>query len=59
MRFLDRRLVRRAAPVRRLVVLDAAVGIACAGLVLLQAVLIARVVAQAFAGATTRAMRTA
>ena len=51
MRILDKRLVRRARPVRRLLVLDAAVGIASAALVLLQAILIARIVAQAFAGA--------
>ena len=51
MRILDKRLVRRARPVRRLLVLDSAVGIASAALVLLQAILIARIVAQAFAGA--------
>jgi ATP-binding cassette, subfamily C, bacterial CydD len=50
-RILDKRLVRRARPVRRLLVLDSAVGIASAALVLLQAILIARIVAQAFAGA--------
>jgi thiol reductant ABC exporter CydD subunit len=50
-RILDQRLVRRARPVRRLLVLDVAVGIASAGLVLLQAILIGRIVAQAFAGA--------
>ena len=52
MRILDKRLVRRARPVRRLLVLDTAVGIASAALVLLQAILIGRIVAQAFAGAT-------
>jgi ATP-binding cassette subfamily C protein CydD len=51
-RILDKRLVRRARPVRRLLVLDAAVGIASAALVLLQAILIARIVAHAFAGAS-------
>jgi len=50
-RILDQRLVRRARPVRRLLVLDTAVGIASAALVLLQAILIGRIVAQAFAGA--------
>ena len=52
MRILDQRLVRRARPVRRLLVLDTAVGIASAALVLLQAILIGRIVAQAFAGAS-------
>ena len=52
MRILDKRLVRRARPVRRLLVLDTAVGIASAALVLLQAILIGRIVAQAFAGAS-------
>jgi thiol reductant ABC exporter CydD subunit len=50
-RVLDQRLVRRAAPVRHLLVLDAILGAASAGLVLVQAVLIARIVAQAFDGA--------
>jgi thiol reductant ABC exporter CydD subunit len=48
---LDQRLVRRAAPVRHLLVLDAIIGAASAALVLVQAVLIARIVAQAFSGA--------
>ena len=52
MRILDKRLVRRARPVRRLLVLDTAVGVASAALVLLQAILIGRIVAQAFAGAS-------
>ena len=39
-RILDKRLVRRARPVRRLLALDVVVGIASAGLVLLQAILI-------------------
>jgi ATP-binding cassette subfamily C protein CydD len=51
-RLIDKRLVRRARPVRRLLVLDVAVGTASAGLVLLQAILIGRIVAQAFAGAS-------
>jgi ATP-binding cassette subfamily C protein CydD len=52
MRFLDQRLVRRAAPVRHLLVLDAILGATSAALVLVQAVLIARIVAQAFSGAS-------
>ena len=56
MRILDQRLVRRARPVRRLLVLDTAVGIASAALVLLQAILIGRIVAQAFAGASLPAV---
>ncbi len=56
MRILDQRLVRRARPVRRLLVLDTAVGIASAALVLLQAILIGRIVAQAFAGASLAAV---
>ena len=52
MRVLDQRLVRRARPVRHLLVLDAVLGALSAGLVLVQAVLIARVVAQAFSGAS-------
>jgi hypothetical protein len=51
-RVLDQRLVRRARPVRRLLVLDSLLGTASAALVLLQAVLIARIVAQAFSGAS-------
>src|SRR5262245_42626128 len=51
MRVLDRRLVRRAAPVRPLLVLDTMLGAASAALVLVQAVLIARIVARAFDGA--------
>jgi ATP-binding cassette, subfamily C, bacterial CydD len=51
-RFLDPRLVRHARPVRRLLGLDACVGVAAALLVLVQATLIARIVARAFAGAS-------
>jgi thiol reductant ABC exporter CydD subunit len=51
-RALDPRLVRRARPVRRLLALDACVGLASAGLVLVQATLIARIVARAFDGAS-------
>jgi thiol reductant ABC exporter CydD subunit len=51
MRVLDQRLVRRAAPVRRLLVLDVILGAASAALVLVQAVLIARIVTLAFDGA--------
>jgi ATP-binding cassette subfamily C protein CydD len=51
MRALDVRLLRRARPVRRLLCLDAGLGIASALLVVFQAVLIARIVAHAFRGA--------
>jgi ATP-binding cassette subfamily C protein CydD len=50
-RILDQRLVRRAGPVRNLLVLDAVLGAASAALVLVQAVLIAGIVANAFSGA--------
>jgi ATP-binding cassette, subfamily C, bacterial CydD len=50
-RTLDPRLVRRARPVRALLGLDVALGIATALLVLVQATLLARVVARAFDGA--------
>jgi ATP-binding cassette, subfamily C, bacterial CydD len=53
-RALDRRLLRRARPVRRLLTLDVGLGLAAAMLVLLQATLLARVVARAFAGASLR-----
>jgi thiol reductant ABC exporter CydD subunit len=52
MRGLDPRLVRRARPVRRLLALDAGLGVVAALLVLGQAVLIARVAADGFAGAS-------
>ncbi len=48
----DPRLLRRARAVRRLLVADAAVGVATALLVLAQAVLLARVAARAFGGAS-------
>jgi thiol reductant ABC exporter CydD subunit len=51
-RALDQRLVHRARPVRRLLALDACVGAAAAVLVLLQATLLARIVARAFDGAS-------
>jgi len=47
---LDPRLVRRARPVRRLLALDAALGVAAALLVLAQAALLARVAARGFTG---------
>jgi ATP-binding cassette, subfamily C, bacterial CydD len=55
-RALDPRLVRRARPVRLLLGVDAALGIATALLVLLQATMLARIVARAFAGATLGAV---
>ncbi len=54
MRVLDQRLVRRARPVRLLLGVDAALGALSAVLVLLQATLLARVVAHAFFGASPR-----
>ena len=54
MRALDPRLVRRARPVRTLLAADAALGLAAALLVLAQAILIARVAARGFAGASLR-----
>jgi thiol reductant ABC exporter CydD subunit len=51
MRALDPRLVRRARPVRVLLGVDVGLGIATALLVLVQATLLARIVARAFDGA--------
>ncbi len=51
---VDRRLVRRARPVRVLLGLDVALGLATALLVLVQAVLIAHIVVRAFDGASLR-----
>ncbi|HSB38095.1 MAG TPA: thiol reductant ABC exporter subunit CydD [Gaiellaceae bacterium] len=51
MRALDPRLVRRARPVRLLLGVDAALGLATAILVLVQATLLASIVARAFDGA--------
>jgi thiol reductant ABC exporter CydD subunit len=50
--FLDPRLARRARAVRRLLVVDALLGVTVALLVLAQAVLLARVAARAFDGAS-------
>jgi thiol reductant ABC exporter CydD subunit len=52
MGFLDPRLVRRSRAVRPLLVVDAVLGIVVALLVLAQAVLLARVAARAFDGAS-------
>ncbi len=52
MRALDRRLVQQARPVRRLLALDVGLGLTAAVLMLLQATLLARIVARAFAGAS-------
>jgi thiol reductant ABC exporter CydD subunit len=49
-RILDQRLLRRARPVRHLLGVDVGLGVASAVLVLIQATLIARIVARAFAG---------
>jgi ATP-binding cassette, subfamily C, bacterial CydD len=55
-RALDPRLLRRARPVRVLLGVDAAIGIAAALCLLLQATLLARVVARAFDGAPLAAV---
>jgi ATP-binding cassette, subfamily C, bacterial CydD len=52
MRPLDPRLLRRARAARRLLAADVAIGLATALLVLLQATLLARVVARSFEGAS-------
>jgi ATP-binding cassette, subfamily C, bacterial CydD len=52
MRSLDPRLLGRASAARTLLGVDAAIGIASAVLLLLQAILLARVVARAFDGAS-------
>jgi ATP-binding cassette, subfamily C, bacterial CydD len=57
-RALDPRLLRRARPVRVLLGVDSAIGIAAALLILLQATLLARTVAAAFGGATLEAVST-
>ena len=51
---LDPRLVRRAGAVRVMLAVDAALGLVAALLVLAQAVLLARVAARGFAGASAR-----
>src|SRR5438874_2146729 len=56
MRLLDERLLRRAVAARRLPVVDSLLGVAGAVLVVLQAVLIARIVTRAFHGAPPRAV---
>jgi ATP-binding cassette subfamily C protein CydD len=53
---LDPRLLRRARPARRLLAGDVAIGLAAAALVLVQATLLADVVARAFHGASLRAV---
>ena len=58
MRALDPRLVRRAHSVRILLGLDVALGVATALLVLVQATLLARIVARAFDGAPLDAVTT-
>ena len=58
MRALDPRLLRRARAARVALVLDAALGVAAALLVLAQAVLLARIAARSFDGATLRAVLT-
>jgi ATP-binding cassette, subfamily C, bacterial CydD len=52
LRALDQRLLRRAKPVRLLLAADAALGVAASVLVLVQATLLAAIVADAFSGAS-------
>jgi ATP-binding cassette, subfamily C, bacterial CydD len=56
MRALDPRLVRRARGVRRLLELDVAIGLATTALVIVQATLLARIVAGAFHGESLGAL---
>jgi thiol reductant ABC exporter CydD subunit len=58
MRALDPRLVRRARPVRALLGIDVALGLGTALLVLVQATLLARIVARAFEGAPLGSLAT-
>jgi thiol reductant ABC exporter CydD subunit len=57
-RLVDPRLLRRSRPVRALLALDAALGLLTAGLVLVQAILIARIAARSFGGASFAELRT-
>jgi ATP-binding cassette, subfamily C, bacterial CydD len=56
MRALDPRLLRRTKPVRPLLVVDAALGVATALAVLLGATMLARITARAFAGASVASL---
>ena len=58
MRLLDPRLLRRARAARTLLVVDAGLGVVMALLVLAQAVLLARVVARSFEGASLHQVAT-
>src|SRR5512132_3691026 len=58
MRALDPRLVRRTRSVRPLLAIDTALGVATVAVVLVQATLLARIVARAFDGAALAALRT-
>jgi ATP-binding cassette, subfamily C, bacterial CydD len=57
-RALDPRLLRRARPVRVLIGVDVAIGVASTLLILVQATLLARVIARGFDGAGFRAVKT-
>ena len=57
MRALDPRLVRRTRSVRPLLIVDTALGVATTAFVLLQATLLAQIVAGAFAGAPASELR--
>ena len=52
MHAFDQRLLRRARPVRRLLLADATLGLGASILILLQATLLASIIADAFSGAT-------
>ena len=56
MRALDQRLLRRARPVRALLAADTCLGVGAAVLAIVQAVLLASIVARAFHGATLAAV---
>jgi ATP-binding cassette, subfamily C, bacterial CydD len=58
MRALDPRLVRRTRSVRPLLAVDTALGVATVACVLVQATLLARIVARAFSGAAPGDLRT-
>jgi thiol reductant ABC exporter CydD subunit len=57
MRALDPRLIRRTRPVRPLLVVDCALGVATVAVVLAQATLLATIVARAFDGAPLGSLR--
>ena len=58
MRALDPRLIRRTRPVRPLLVVDCALGVATVAVVIAQATLLATIVARAFDGTPLGSLRT-